>query len=232
MSVAVIVPYRAGCPHREAAWGWVQDRYATTCPDWDIVVGDSPTGPWCKALAVLDALRRTTADRLVIADADVWCEQVRQATETPHPVVIPHRLVLRLDQSSTDRLLAGEQGEPTLDRYPYTGRAGGGVTILTRDVWNQVPMDPRFIGWGQEDDAWWLAMIAVLPRPVRFKHDLIHLWHPPQPKMFPQRDGEGEPPPQWGSPESKALLERYEEARIRPDTMRALIAEFAEEMAA
>lgn len=226
MSVAVIVPLRLDCPHREAAWAWVRGRYESEYPEWEIVPGDAPAGPWVKALAVSEALSRTDADRLVIADADVWVDNLTEAVGLleDHPLVIPHTLLKRLDQRSTERVLAGRPSAHKYERDPYVGRMGGGITLLRRSTWNEVPMDPRFIGWGQEDDSWCFAFTAILGRPItRLRADMIHLWHPPQARKNRST----------GSTEGRDLHNRYEAAAHRDvDAMRALLAEFAEEMAA
>lgn len=224
MPVAVIVPLRLHCPQREAAWAWVRGRYESEHPEWEIVTGDAP-GPWVKALAVSDALSRTDADRIVIADADVWVDNLAEAVGLldEHPIVIPHRLLKRLDRATTERVLAGRSCAHRYDRPPYIGRAGGGITVLRRSTWDAVPMDPRFVGWGQEDDSWCIAFTTVYGRPItRLRADMIHLWHPPQARKNRST----------GSTEGRQLQQRYELAADDPDAMRALLAEFAEEMAA
>lgn len=221
---AVIVPYRAGCPHREAAWEWVKDRWGSEHPGWPVITGTPPDGPWCKARAIDDALSRTDEVQLVIADADVWVDGLAEAVDllAEHPVVIPHRLLKRLDRPTTERVLAGRNTAHSYDREPYIGRMGGGMTVIRRDVYERVPLDPRFVGWGQEDDSWAIALKTIAGHPLRLKNDMIHLWHPPQERKNRST----------GSDESRALQMRYEAAAFRPQDMRALLDEFAEEMAA
>jgi hypothetical protein len=101
-----------------------------------------------------------------------------------------------------------------LDRDPYIGRPAGGVLVFDRTVWEQVPMDPRFTGWGQEDDSWAHALTVTFGPIRRLRHDLWHLWHPPQDQMNRV----------MGSAESKALWRRYTAART-PDAVRSLLAE-------
>lgn len=223
MPVAVVVPYRSSCPHRDAAWAWVRARYESTHPGWQIVTGDAPPGPWVKAAAVTDALSRTGADRIVIADADVWVDNLAEAVELldEHPIVIPHRMLKRLDRPTTEAVLAGRNVPHSYDRPPYIGRAGGGITVERRETWEQVPMDPRFVGWGQEDDSRAIALTAILGRPKRLTADMLHLWHPPQERKNRST----------GSTAGRKLQRRYELAAHDPDAMRALLAEFTEETA-
>ena len=164
--VAVVVPWRPGCPHREAAWEWVHKQYESL--GWPVYEGHAPVGKWCKAAALQDAISQTSADVLVVADADVWTDNLPAAIAAiaDAPWVVPHRVVYRLTEPASVRYMAGEPDLTDLDQEPYIGRAGGGVTIVTRDVWEQVPMDPRFLGWGDEDDAWCYALTTLIGRPL------------------------------------------------------------------
>ncbi len=72
MSVAVVVPWRGGCPHRERAWMWVRQRYYGY--GWKVVLACMEDGPWIKARAITPALEQMDAKYVVVADADVWCD--------------------------------------------------------------------------------------------------------------------------------------------------------------
>lgn len=129
---------------------------------------------------------------------------------------MPHGFVHRLDPEGTEAVLAGErwEGQP-LARAPYFGRFGGGVVVLPRQTALDVPMDPRFIGWGQEDEAWAIALTQMVGPCARGNATLVHLWHPPQKRATEKK----------GSAEGRALWWRYSRARGKPDTMRRLIGE-------
>lgn len=179
------------------------------------------TGPWSKGTAVADALTRTDAEVLVIADADVWVPSIPQAVEavaSGQPWVVPHRYVHRLDRRSTEAVLTIK---PTctpnkLTQPPYQGVIGGGVTVLRREVYEDCPLDPRFLGWGQEDESWGLALRTLHGEPMRFDAKLYHHWHLPQERLDRRT----------GSLEGRALWRRYGAAFGKPDAMRALIAEY------
>jgi hypothetical protein len=217
--VAVVVPWRGGCPHRQRAWEWVRARYAEQHPGWEIVVGEGGE-PWCKAEAIMPVVEATDAEIVVLADADVWCEGLERAV---YAIAcgeanwgMPHLLVHRLSETATDVVLAGEpwQGQP-LDQPKYRGVWGGGIVVARRDSLLDAPLDSRFVGWGQEDTAHALALHTLAGRGWRGSADLVHLWHPPQPRMTRQR----------GSAESWALYRRYRRARNNPAAMRSLIEE-------
>lgn len=215
--VAVVIPWRAGCAHRERAAEWVLSRYTWNHPDWLITIGVHDNGPWCKAAAVADALDRTDADTLVIADADVWCDELEHAVNRCETWAVPHRLVHRLDLAATRQLFDTGTSGPSRAERPYTGHLGGGITIVRRDIYTDCPLDPRFAGWGQEDDAWAHALRTIHGEPWRGGADLIHLWHPPQPRRTRS----------IGNKAGHALIRRYRAASRKPAQMRQLIAEHA-----
>jgi hypothetical protein len=216
MATAVIVPWRSGCPHRDAAWRWVRNQYAIHHPTWQIVSGTCPDGPWVKALAVADALERTDADTLLLADADVWSDGLQRAVDAldQFPWAIPHHTVYRLTEQATAHAFStGELAGP-YTQHPYKGWAGGGFLALDRVTYERIPLDPRFAGWGSEDAAWHLALARITGRGWRGRADLWHLWHPPQPRLNRV----------VGSQESADLLHRYQRART-PQAMTELLEE-------
>lgn len=208
-AVEVVVPYRDGCPHRAQALRLVLDRYDREHPDWKVTVAELPTGAaWCKARAVNPAVTATGPDIVVVADADVWTSGLGDAVDRVAchlaPWAIPHHLVHRLDRSGTG-----------LDEPPYRGVAGGGIVVLPRSTARAVPLDPRFVGWGQEDVSWAVALHVLAGPAWRGTADLIHLWHPPQPRDTRK----------IGCRAGQVLHRRYLAARKDPERMRQLIAE-------
>lgn len=172
-------------------------------------------GPWSKARAIEDALSKTDADILVIADADVWTDCI-EAVENVETWSVPHRQIRRLNRQATEAVLAGAEPEGRLEEPAYRAHPGGGVVVIRREVWNEVPMDPRFTGWGHEDDAWGIALTRLVDLPKRGKEALWHLWHPPQKRRARTR----------GSQANLDLYHRYVDAESDPVRMRALLDEF------
>ena len=182
MSVAVLVPWRAGCPHREAAWRYVSARLAAL--GHPIHVGElDPDAPWCKADAVRRALDQTDATTVVLHDADVDVDHAAiteciDAVEARRATwAIPHRYVHRLEPDETEALYGG--AEPFLKQSRrYTGQPCGGVLVVERATYDAIPLDPRFVGWGGEDLGLEQAYLTLRGQPLRLAADLIHLWHP------------------------------------------------------
>lgn len=214
--VRVVIPWRAGCPHREASLAWLLPRWRQH--GYEPVLGHAPAGAWCKAAAVADGLRRTRGDVVVIADADVWTQGIGAAVAAvrrSEPWAIPHDQVHRLAADATAAVLRGARLGGRLAQPAYRGLEGGGITVLRRELYERAPLDDRFAGWGQEDEAWALALRTLAGRPWRGDAPLWHLWHPPQPRESRR----------WGSPAARTLYRRYRHAARRPDRMRALLDE-------
>jgi hypothetical protein len=217
MRVAVAVPFRSDCLHRQAAWAWVRGRLEVL--GFEVLVG-ACAGPWVKAVAVNDAIRQTDADIIVVHDADVWTDGLVEAVdEVRHGAAwaVPHAKVHRLTEEASRARMSGVAADDTAQK-PYRGHLGGGVTVLPRETWERVPMDPRFTGWGQEDDSWAIALKRTLGAPWRGDSILWHLWHPPQQRVSRQ----------WGSVESRQLFNRYR--RAKAGDLDALLAEARAEL--
>lgn len=189
-----------------------------------MTLGAPDTAEWCKAEAVANALAATDADVLVIHDADVWCAETPAAVaavEAGAPWAVPHLGISRLSEAATADVLTGADPDrlppSALEEPPYRTHPGGGIVVIRRDVYQRVPLDPRFRGWGREDDSWGLALKTLIGRPVHLRGRLWHLWHPPQPR--PDRN--------HGSEATEALHHRYRAANHNPARMSALIEEIA-----
>lgn len=201
-------------------------RYAWEHPDWQVVTGASPDGPFNRSAAILDGVHRSDGEMILVADADCWTETVDALNAAVDSGwAVPHLLLHRLSEESTAKVLAGADphGLPldranAQDSRPYRGHECGTLLAIRRDVLLDVPPDVRFVGWGHEDDAWSRALRTLIGKPWRGKRDLFHLWHPPQPRL--RRT--------VGSVESKRMFGLYDRAKNNPRRMRALVDESKE----
>lgn len=223
--MSVLVPWFGNCPHRIAAWRTVQRWLGQRHPDYQVVTGTSASGrKWCKAQAVAEAAAQATGEIFVVLDADCIAPQLTEAVQyvkRGHAWAMPHYTVNRLNRSATALVVNG--GDPAkiptirkwYDQLPYVGFPGGGATVLHRNVYASVPLDPGFLGWGQEDEAWAQALRALHGKPWRpRKAPLYHLWHPPQSRASRST----------GSVASRDLLREYRR-RHRRDEMIHLLEE-------
>ena len=212
--VAVVIPWREVCPYRQLNLEWVRKRWRDA--GFQVQIGMLwAHEPWCKAKAVEVGVARTDAKTLIIADGDVWCD-VKQAVDAVQgglPHAIPHVSIHRLDPLSTSKVLMGGEMGGVLMQRAYRGVLGGGITVVNRDTYLDVPLDPGFIGWGQEDESWGIALRSLAGPGFNGQEELWHLWHPPM-----DRKTRG-----TGSPESKARRDFYIRHRKKEDVMWQLV---------
>lgn len=231
MSTHVIIPWHDNNDtHRSNVLDWLQHRWREDHPEFNIVLGAlSEDSDWCKADAVevgIHAAEAEPDDLLIIADADVWVpytaiDAAVEAVELDNAAwSMPHRAVHRLTEQGTREALTLTQPDWEqlctrygYDRPPYLGTVGGGITILRLSTYRDCPLDPRFVGWGQEDESWGDALRTLHGHRHRGSDDLYHLWHPPLPRMAPG----------IGSLPGKHLRDRYRRSVGNPTAMRSLV---------
>lgn len=225
MNVSVVFPYRAGEPHRDRAFEWVLEKFAWHYPDWEVVIGEcDPSRPFNRSEAIIDGALKASNETLVISDADVWCEGIDVSAEfaAEHGWVVPYRLLFRLSEASTQRLYDGANWrhlelsrDNDQDRKPYVGNETGTALVIQRELLLDIPPDVRFIGWGGEDIAWGYALRKLHGLAKRTNFDIVHLWHPPQPRITRS----------VGNEESEALVNRYRRAAKGRFELRDLVDE-------
>jgi glycosyltransferase involved in cell wall biosynthesis len=208
MGASVVVPVGGDEDEwRRLARTWVVDRYATLHPDWELIEGCCAR-PWSKGAALADGVNRATGDILVLADADSYVpvdtleRAVGIVEADPRKWVVPHGNVYRLKQDETLRVYDGAEAQRRqVVRPRYTGLPGGGIVVLSREVWDEVGgVDPRFQGWGGEDLTFGWVLCVLVGWYERLGANLFHLWHPhPAPDLR-------------GSPDSEALVAVYKAA--------------------
>lgn len=225
MGVEVIIP-AAGWDDatRVAARAWIVRWWQVR--NCRVTVAGLAQEPWSKGAAVNDAISSSTADVIVVADADSFVStkavgrMIRKAGVVGW--VTPFDRVSRLDSASTAVLLGCDPAQverppvKVLVQKPHNALPGGGIIAAHRDIWNTVGgFDPRFTDWGGEDYSLGVAMRTMTnAAPTIFPGDLWHLWHEPQTNVRAE------------SGQTSALAFRYRKAKFRPDSMRQLLAEW------
>lgn len=195
-------------------------RYRERHPDLELVEAHGPADPWCKAAVVMPAVEAAPDGPVVVADADCWCDNLADAldaVEAGHPWAIPHRRVYRLTDDASAAVLAGATPDRHLglEEPPYVGCPAGGIVVMPRAHALEVPLDPRFVGWGGEDRSWGWALRVIYGGAWRGSAPLWHLWHPPQTRSTRN----------VGNAANHALRARYEAIRRDPAAMRSLLSE-------
>ena len=216
MSVTAVVPWRPGCPHRERAWAHVRETLEDV-RGYEVVVGSCPDGPFNRAWAILDGAWKASNETLLVIDADVvgfYAHATSRVESGKSKWAIPFGNLHRLTEASTTAYLAGERTHLDFEEV-HRGNETGTCVVIERSVLDVAPPDVRFVGWGQEDDAWQRALRVMVGPPWRGSEPLLHLWHPPQPRLNRT----------YGSREGKHLRRRYESAQGSKRLMSLLLAE-------
>lgn len=189
MTIPVLVPWRSDGGRRDDLWRWVRRTFWSTLPDFRIVTGRSPDGPFNRSAAVNDAAALAGNWRVaVIADNDTWVPpaQLDAAVDTAlrsQRLTAAFSRVVELARDYSDGLLAGSAtlADFNVDRV-RTDVLGtqSSMLVVPRELWNLVGgFDPKFQGWAGEDNAFWKACTVLAGEPQRIDGCAFHLWHQP-----------------------------------------------------
>lgn len=237
MKLSVIVAFRDHSEEQDRArtWKWLSNHYKWKLPEVEVVVAsDDGIDPFHKTVALNRAVEQASEDYLMLADADTWCPsgQVRAGVEMvetdPTIWVRPWNIKLKMGPDDTERLLDNKQpwneelpvGADHHTRYESLNTYWAAPPhIFTRQQLESVGgFDERFRGWGQEDEAFALAMRAVVGRPKVFAGRAYHFYHPRIGKSgHDQWVGETDP----GA--NEALVAEYRKLVRYPDQMRDMV---------
>lgn len=204
--IVVGFPWRP-TPDRLASFEIVRGWYIEALPEAEQITCDSRHEPFsraCSRNAVVTEAQSMGADVVVVSDADT----------IPTPAGLRSAIAAAVD---------GGLHYP-FDRYLYAGSDNppggntGGIYVCRPDVWWSFGgMDPRFDGWGGEDDQAHAAAECLIGPPTTHEGWAVSLPHSGACRDLGSA--------RW-QPNSDLAM-RYHLARNDPRKMRALIAERA-----
>lgn len=222
MSVEVIIGHHVSDDeHRSTAREWVTGWY--TARGYQVTTSTATGTVWCKAQAFNDAVAASTADVVVLADADSFplADALTEAIDRVAWVgwAAPFHRVRRLSRAATAQLL---ERDPARTDIPPDVRVeadvhdilpGGGIVAMDRQLALDCgPFDPRFAGYGGEDFALGNAARTLSGNYAHVATgSLFHLWHPRIAAM---------------SGDTKQLVNRYRLAKFHRERMQQLIYEW------
>jgi glycosyltransferase involved in cell wall biosynthesis len=231
--VSILIPFRDN-GDRTAQFDWLQARWRHFYPGAQIIVAqDDGSDPFSKTMAVNNAYQQATSDVLAMVDADVWLDPhllTAAATTIRNKRsnwVQPCSTVARLSEDYTRALIQRDPSElwtPNAKSDAHgierSTNVVGLVAVFSRKAFEDVGgMDPRFRGWGWEDNAFNAALATLHGKPRVWKHTVWHLWHPRT------RNDEGRPIWPGQTDRNNQVGSLYSAAKGRPALMRKLARE-------
>lgn len=230
MKLSVLIPWdpRTTDPYRLASFNWLLKRYEETLYPTEVCIGTNADESFNRSKARNAAFKKSTGDYLLIADADTMfdtaqiymgVERVR-ATDT---WVLPYSYYYNLSQHHSEQIVAadpwmstGELGLPPTEYEHKIEDSPAGLLVMKREHFEAVGgYDERFEGWGAEDNAFRLALEAIVGGALRLPgFDCYHLWHPVAPETTFDS-------PHWA--DNAKRLKRYQSARGNSAKMRRIV---------
>lgn len=154
---------------------------------WPIITADSGDYPFSSARSYNKAAEEAGDWKVaVLHEADVWVRlnQIHEAVDMVDPLTYAYNRVTSLNAYGSNLFHQGLRGfsdSQVERRLGPTGRmTPGGVRVVTRELWDTVGgFDPRFIGWGGEDNHFRMkCRQATGGQAPRVAGMLYQLWHP------------------------------------------------------
>lgn len=217
MRTVVLVPFRGDGGWRDRAFEHVH-RHLQQLP-YELVVGDSGDVPFSFG-RTFNQLADRPWDVAVLHDADsiVPLDNIVAAVDQVGPgITYPwNRLIGLTRQASKVWFRTGQIPDSGFRRQRPPGRIPqGGPRVVTRDLWETVKgFDPRFVGWGGEDDVFARCAEILVAGPKRLDGTLVELWHPKQ---------ENNPDDPYYRARERNRRMAMEVRRMNPDELRAYV---------
>lgn len=243
--ISIIIPFTSGNSDRREIFKWTTRYWDHEIPDAEIVIGHSPSTPFCKTEALNNAARKANGKVLAIMDADAYidgsiisevADTILEELELGNRVwYIPYRNLYRLNEFVTEQILDSDPENPIrlpdpppdsfLDDEPGGSKYGRSYAALAY----MIPVealevlgcfDERFNkGWGGEDISTLMALDTLYAKHKSTNNGIFHLWHPKIGDSFKTRAWEG----QTEDEPNHSLARTYRKATQNPSEMRALV---------
>lgn len=224
--ISFCVPFRPDNDYREKAFEFLARKLSD---DWagpgvQLIMGDSRAEQFNRSASRNAAAKQATGDVLIFVDADsvvpkAQIEWALAALEHTH-WAFPYNQYFALTEVGSQAFMDGNMQPEYKYLFPSTETpepSVGGCVVVRRSAFDLVHgYDERFIGWGEEDRAFALALGTLCGPPAYSNGPLYHLWHPdPDSEHFDQ--------PHFM--DNRLLCNRYRSASGNPALMHQLVME-------
>lgn len=192
MKVAILVPRRDDGGWRDRLWAHCKAIWEKEFPDWPIYEGHhlAEEGPFNRSAAINRAASAAGDwDVALIIDGDTISDPaaIRRAVQfsgETGDISIAHNQRLMLNRRGTELVLQGRKSNLRQYVKKIWFDTVSCAVAIRRDTWDAVHgFDERFVGWGYEDTAFYIACETVTGRAAhKEKADCLHLWHESPPE--------------------------------------------------
>ena len=180
--IPVFIPFRSDHGKRAENWLYIE-AFVWDRIDWtEIVMGESPDGPFNISAARNDAAAKIDWDVAIFADADSFVrthelETAVAEAQLTRQVILPHSRWVNVDQDEMVQFMMKEYLPYNPERTIVPGTKSS-VLVIPREAYDAVNgYDERFRGWGWEDTAFHLAVERLYKPFIQFEGNVWHLEH-------------------------------------------------------
>ncbi len=184
MNLSVIIPWRMPrqSDRREIAQ-WCFERYKYLWPDAEFVFSDSGDEIFSRGKSINKGIVDCTGDYCIVTDADyLFGVDLAKGiiNDKAWTVAIQSENYYFIEEGNTNLILRSKSPEMSIEnitlkvnKNPYF--VYGGILAFPKN--NFVKFDENLVGYGYEDNIWYICMNAVHGTEYRTKFQMFHLYH-------------------------------------------------------
>lgn len=191
MAFSLCLPFQTDHGPRARIAGWLARYYQAICPEASVVIGGAGDDEAINRSRLRNRIvAETTSEVVLLVDADCFVSRatilLAVAQLSPVLACVQCERAAYLSHDGTQALLARAPSAETTMAASYIESklavCHGLFFAVRRESFDRVGgFDERFIGWGEEDDAFVIAMRMLSGHVARIPATAYHLSHPRPP---------------------------------------------------